>query len=40
MHSMCGGVDADVVWYVDFKRVCMELGANPMVPSHASTLGK
>ena len=40
MYSMCGGVDADVVWYVDFKRVCVELGANLTVPSHALTSGK
>ena len=36
----CVGVGADVVWCVDFKRVWVELGANPTVPSHASTLGK
>ena len=26
---MCGGVVADVVWCVDFKRVCVELGGQP-----------
>ena len=35
---VCGG--ADVVWYVDFKWVCVELGVNPMERSHGSTSGK
>ena len=35
---VCGG--ADVVWCVDFKQVCVELGVNPMELSHGSTLGK
>ena len=41
MYSMWGRVgSADVVWYVDFKRVCVELGVNPTVLSHASTSGR
>ena len=35
-----GGVGADVVWCVEFKRVCVELGADPTKRSHASTSGK
>ena len=33
----CMGVGADVVWCVEFKRVCVELGVNPTKRSHGST---
>ena len=33
----CMGVGADVVWCVEFKRVCVELGVNPTEQSHGST---
>ena len=33
----CMGVGADVVWCVEFKWVCVELGVNPTERSHGST---
>ena len=40
VYILCGVGSADVVWYVDLKRVCVELGVNPTERSHASTSGK